>query len=113
VSLFTSTHGIPSLRNVPPAPQSDLDRYEENRIELHKVEAELGEAIARLRSWYAQHGPDKRVAVVDREVFCRVGALTATPQLSLLESNYRKVLQKRAALLSRHAELAKLAGKSK
>jgi hypothetical protein len=111
--LFTSTHGVPSLRNVPPAPESDLDRYEENRIALHAVEAELGAAVFALRQWYAQHGPDKRVAVVDREVFCRVGALTATPHLSLLESNYRKVLQRRAQLLSEHARLKLAAGLTK
>jgi hypothetical protein len=110
VSLFTTPERTPSIRNVPPIPDTPRSLYEANRIELHKIEAELSDCVFALRQWYATHGPDKRVAVVDREIFCRLGALTATPQLAALESNYRKVLARRAALLARHAELKTTAG---
>jgi hypothetical protein len=110
MTLFASAAKPPSIAHVPRPPETDRDKYEANRIELHKVEAELGEAIARLRSWYAKNGPDKRVAIVDSQMYCRLGALTATPELSALESAYRKVLIRRAELLSRHAELKAAAG---
>jgi hypothetical protein len=115
VSLFTTpANSTPSIRNVPPAPETLLDRYNENLKEFHACEAELADAISNLRQYFATHGRhDKRVAIVDGEVFCKLGALSGEPQLAALESKYNAILRKRSTLLAKHAELSKLAGLSK
>ena len=112
MSLFTTpAKQTPSIRNVPPAPQTDLDKYNENLKEFRACETELADAIFHLRAWYAQHGGvDGRVSIIGGEVFCRMAANHGKEQLAALESEYNRILRKRSQLLARHAELKAAAG---
>jgi hypothetical protein len=114
VTLFASATKPPSIGHVPRPPESDLDRYHENLKQFRECERELADTIVALRRWYAARmGVDRRATICDGELFVKIGAMNSEPQLALLESNYRKVLARRAQLLARHAELSKLAGLSK
>ena len=112
VSLFTnSANSTPSIRNVPPVPETDLDRYHENLKQFRAVERELSDCIFSLRRWYQAHGGvDGRVLISDGELFCKLGALNGEPTLRALESQYNAILRKRSQLLARHAELKTAAG---
>jgi hypothetical protein len=110
VSLLTTpANGIPSLRNIPAPPQSDLDRYNENLIQLHKVEPEFADAW-RARDAHFHKFKDGRAGWLGGKLFARVNALQYDPVLQTLESNLAEVSRRRAALLSEHARLKTLAG---
>jgi hypothetical protein len=115
MSVFTpSENTTPSIRNVPPKPETPLDRYYQNKIRLHESYVEYDAAKAALRNWLEAHGGvDGRTTLVGRDLFCEVNAMTKHAELSALESKYREVARKRAQLLDRNADLEKKAGLSK
>jgi hypothetical protein len=114
VTLFgqAAANAFPSLKNVPPIPETPLSLYEANRVALHKIESEFADAFQAIAAHCAKF-KDGRAGWLNGKLFARVNALQYDPVLQSLESNLAEVSRRRAALLDRNAELSKLAGISR
>gem|GEM_PF-3884970 len=113
MSLFTTpANSTPSIRNVPPAPETPLDRYNANLKQLHAIEIEFAEAFRAVAAHCAAH-KDGRAGFVGGELYARVNAMQHDPVLQSLESKLREVSRRRAALLQQHAILKLAAGLTK
>jgi hypothetical protein len=114
VTLFgqSAAQEIPSLKNVPPIPDTPLSLYQNNLIELHKIEPELAGAW-RAREAHCQKFKDGRAGWLGGELFARVNAMEYDPVLRALESTLGEVSRRRAELYAEHARLKLAAGLTK
>ena len=113
MSLFTTDERQPpSLRNVPPAPITDEDRFQENLIALHAVEVELADSWREVHGYLQTH-KDGRSGFLRGELFCRVNALTYDPELQKLESSLAEVSRRRNQLYAQHAAFKTATGRTR
>jgi hypothetical protein len=110
VGLFTT--GRPSIAHVPPAPETDEDRYQKNLIALHAIEKEMAD------SWHAvsahlEKFKDGRAGWLGGELYTRVNAMQYDPILQSLESKLAEVTRRRTLLYAEHSKLKIATGKTR
>ncbi len=90
--------------------QSHLKHAELRLIEIDRLyraaEQEFDAAHRELFDYAKQH-PDSRSVLLNRNLFCRVGAMTADPLRATLEAAQARALARRNALLRERAQLMK------
>ena len=106
VTLFATTDRAPSLRDVPAAPRTLQDDFQDNLIAVHQVEHELGDAIFRIEQFCHQRPQRSRLHFQNGQAFVRLNALRdMDPRLAALEKERDQILANRAMLLAQHAAL--------
>jgi hypothetical protein len=111
VSLFNTpaNGGVPSLRDIPPIPDTPSSLYQKNLIELHKIETEFTDAWRAVDA-HRYKFKDGRAGWLGGELFARVNAMQYDPVLQSLESALGEVSRQRTQLYAEHNRLKFAAG---
>jgi hypothetical protein len=111
VTLFaqTAANEIPSLKNVPPIPDTPLSLYQKHLIELHTIETEFADAWRAVDA-HKHKFKDGRAGWLGGKLFARVNALQYEPVLQSLESTLGEVSRRRVQLYAEHNRLKLAAG---
>jgi hypothetical protein len=108
-SVFSKRQAEPELVPDPAAIHVEQSRYAANLTELHATDLALLDAEQAIARHNAIH-KDTRITTVNGEIFKRVGAMVADPELQQLESRRHRCMEKRNALLAEHARLKMVLG---